>query len=49
MWELVRSVFGEVTANELILVALMFSCILCYGLAPRLGELIGGMFDQDAD
>ena len=42
-----RAVFGQVTVNELILVAIIFACVLAYGWAPKAGEFIGGMFDQD--
>lgn len=47
MWDYLSAIFGEVNANELALVAVIFFCVLAYGWAPKAGEWLGGMFDQD--
>jgi hypothetical protein len=49
VWDYVSTLLGEVTANELALVAIIFFCVLAYTWAPKAGELIGEMFDQDGD
>lgn len=47
MWNFIRSILGEVTVNELTLVALLFAAILLFSWAPKLGEAVGGVFDDD--
>jgi hypothetical protein len=44
--EFVRSVFGEASWNEVALVGVFFACVLFFGWAPRIGEAIGGMFEE---
>lgn len=43
----IRIVLGEVSSSELALVALFFVCILLFSWAPRMGEIVGGLFDDD--
>ena len=47
MWETVRAILGEATTNEVLLVALFFVCVMLFSWAPRIGEAVGGLFDQD--
>lgn len=47
MWDFVRTLFGAVTMNELLLVGLIFTCVLLFSGAPRIGEAIGGWFERD--
>jgi hypothetical protein len=49
VWDWLRSAFGEVTQNELILVAIIFLCIVAYTWAPRLGEAAAGLFESDEE
>jgi hypothetical protein len=49
VWDWLRSLFGEVTRNEVILVAIIFLCIMAYSWAPRLGEAAAGLFEGDED
>ncbi len=47
MWDFVRTLFGAVTGNELLLVGLFFACVLLFSGAPRIGEAIGGWFERN--
>lgn len=49
MWDLLRTVFGEATFDEVALVALFFMCIVIYAHVPRLGETIGSWFDRNKE
>lgn len=49
MWDVVRSVFGEATPDELALTGVLFVAILLFSWAPQIGETIGGMFEGDDD
>lgn len=49
MPEWLRLLLGEVTANELLLVGLLFLCVLAFSGAPALGEAVGGLFDEADD
>ncbi|MEM1030218.1 MAG: hypothetical protein AAF928_05490 [Myxococcota bacterium] len=46
MWEDVRMALGEVTGDEFFLVVIFFFCIALFAWAPRVGEAIGGLFDD---
>ena len=43
---MLRSVLGEASTNELALVGLFFLLILGFNWAPRIGEAIGGLFEE---
>jgi hypothetical protein len=47
MWDFVRSLLGDVSANELVLVAVIFATVLLFSWAPRIGAAVGGLFDSD--
>lgn len=49
MWDYIHAVFGEVNASELALVAIIYLAVVAYTWAPRIGEAVGGMFDQDEE
>lgn len=49
VWDYIRAVFGEVTVNELVLVGIIYLAVVAYSWAPRIGEAVGGMFDQDEE
>jgi hypothetical protein len=44
--DLLRSLFGEATLNEIALVALFFFCVVIYATLPRVGEAIGARFER---
>jgi hypothetical protein len=41
-----RALFGDVTGDELVLVGVIVALILAFSWAPRIGEAIGGLFDE---
>ena len=41
-----QSILGSVTVSEIALVGLLFGSILLFSWAPRLGEAVGGWFDD---
>lgn len=45
MWELARDWLGDVSPNELALVAVIFAAVLLYSWAPRIGAAVGGLFE----
>jgi hypothetical protein len=47
VWNFLSGLFGEVTPSELVLVAVLFAAILLFSWAPRLGEAVGGLFDDE--
>ncbi len=49
MWDFLRTVFGEVTVDELVIVGIIFFSVLAFGWAPKAGELVGGVFEQDEE
>ncbi|MBI4705026.1 MAG: hypothetical protein HY744_28300 [Deltaproteobacteria bacterium] len=49
MWEIARSLLGEVTGGEIALVVAVFALVLLYFRAPQIGEAIGGLFERDDD
>ncbi len=49
VWEYLRTILGEVNADELVLVGIIFSAVVAYTWAPKLGESIGALFEQDED
>ncbi len=49
MWDSLRTIVGEVSSVELVLVGIIFSCVLGYTWAPRLGEAVFGLFDEDEE
>ena len=49
MWEYVRTLLGEVTMDEVALAAVLVVCVLGFSWAPRIGEALGGLFEQDRD
>jgi hypothetical protein len=46
VWDFVRSVVGEVTGDEIALVAVFSFAILIYSRVPLWGEAIGGLFER---
>jgi hypothetical protein len=46
VWEYVRSLIGEATTHELVLVGVLFLIIRMYTWAPWLGERIGAFFEE---
>ncbi len=49
MWDVVRSIFGEATVDEVALTGVLFVVILLFSWAPQLGEAIGNLFEGDDD
>jgi hypothetical protein len=41
-----RSVFGEASWLEIVLVCVWFGVVMLYRQIPRLGEAVGGLFDR---
>jgi len=44
--DVLHTLFGEVSHSEAAVIALFFAAILMFAWAPRIGEAIGGMFDE---
>ena len=49
MWDFLRSVLGDITRDEAVLVGLFFACVLLYSWFPKLGEAVGATFERDDD
>ena len=47
MWDLVRSLLGDASPNELALAGLIFAAVILYSWAPRIGEAVGALFESD--
>jgi len=47
MWDFVRSALGEANRFELALALVFFFTVVLYSWAPRIGEAVGGLFDED--
>lgn len=43
----IRTLLGDVSVNEIALVAVVFALILLFTWAPRIGEAIGGFLGGD--
>ncbi|MCC6528542.1 MAG: hypothetical protein IT373_38200 [Polyangiaceae bacterium] len=46
MWDTLRTIVGEVRPNEVALVGVLFALVMLYAQAPRLGGLVGRLFQR---
>jgi hypothetical protein len=49
VWDWLRAILGDVTAGEAGLVAVLFTLIMLFSWAPRIGQTVGGWFDGEED
>ncbi len=47
MWDWLHAMMGDVTAGEAGLVAVLFTLIMLFSWAPRIGQAVGSWFDGD--
>ena len=49
MWEALRAITGEITLDEVALCAVIFTLVVLYAQAPRIGQAVGRAFERRRD
>jgi len=49
VWDWLHAMMGDVTAGEAGLVAVLFTLIVLFSWAPRIGQALGSWLDSEED